>query len=85
MMPTDIENDLSQYIATQILRQPKRVIGPEEKLISSGLIDSFHLVDLSLHVEDAFGVRLDDTELNAQIFDTIARLAAIIRERKAGG
>jgi acyl carrier protein len=42
-------------------------------------------VDLSLHVEDAFGVRLDDTELNAQTFDTIARLAAIIRERKAGG
>jgi acyl carrier protein len=84
-MTIDIANDLSQYIAAQILHQPKRVIGPEEKLISSGLIDSFHLVDLSLHVEDAFGVRLDDTELNAQTFDTIARLVEIILERKAGG
>lgn len=79
----DIENDLSQYIASQILRQPKRGIAPEEKLISSGLIDSFHLVDLSLHVEEAFGVRLDDTELNAQTFDTLAQLAAIIRARQA--
>jgi acyl carrier protein len=84
-MPDDIEAGLSQYIAKQILHQPKRILAPEEKLISSGLIDSFHLVDLSLFVEDTFDVRLDDTELNAQTFDTIARLADIIRERKTAG
>jgi len=33
-------------------------------LISSGLIDSFHLVDLSLFVEEKFGARIDDSELN---------------------
>jgi acyl carrier protein len=52
-------------------------------LISSGLIDSFHLVDLALFVEETFQVRLDDTELNAQTFDTPARLAEIIRARRA--
>jgi acyl carrier protein len=83
-MSEGIETKLSEYIAEKILKQPKRNIGPEEKLISSGMIDSFHLVDLSLAVEDAFGVRLDDTELNADTFDTIAALAAIIRSRKAG-
>ncbi|MFZ6027733.1 MAG: acyl carrier protein [Chloroflexota bacterium] len=78
----DISSQLSQYIATTILKQPKRSLAPDEKLISSGLIDSFHLVDLGLFVEDTWGVRIDDTELNAQTFDTLAQLAALIEARQ---
>ena len=54
---------LSQYIATEILKQPDRTIGLDEALISSGLIDSFSLMDLALFVEDTFGGRIEDTEL----------------------
>jgi acyl carrier protein len=81
-MTDEIETTLAKYIAEKILKQPKRVIGPEDRLISSGLIDSFHLVDLALFVEETFRVRMDDTELNAQTFDTLAALAAIIRDRR---
>jgi acyl carrier protein len=81
-MSEDIESAVSKYIAEQVLKQPQRVIAPQDKLISSGLIDSFHLVDLSLFVEDTFGVHLDDTELNAETFDTLGDLAALIRSRK---
>lgn len=72
---------LSAYIARDVLKQPKRAISPDEPLISSGLIDSFHLVDLSLFVEKQFGARIDDTELNADTFDTLAQLAALIQDR----
>ncbi len=81
-MSDEIFPTLSKYIAAEILRQPDRVIGPDETLLSSGLIDSFHLVDLGLYVEDTFGVRIDDTELNASTFDTLNQLAALIRSRK---
>ena len=81
-MSDDIESAVSKYVAEQVLKQPGRTIAPQEKLISSGLIDSFHLVDLSLFVEDTFGVHLDDTELNAQTFDTLAELAGVIRARR---
>lgn len=81
-MTDEIETTLAKYITEKILKQPKRVIGPEDRLISSGLIDSFHLVDLALFVEETFRVRMDDTELNAQTFDTLAALAAIIRARQ---
>ena len=73
---------LSEYIATEILKQPARAITPDETLISSGLIDSFHLVDLSLFVEDTWGVHIDDTELNAQTFDTLMQLSALIEARQ---
>ena len=81
-MTDDISSTLPQYIVTQILKQPKRALKPDEKLISSGMIDSFHLVDLGLFVEDTFNVHLDDTELNAQTFDTVGQLTALIEQRQ---
>ena len=74
---------LGEYIAKKILKQPNRAIKPDEALISSGLIDSFSLVDLAMFVEDQFGVRLDDAELNAATFDTLAQLAALVEQRQA--
>lgn len=74
---------LAHQIATVILKQPKRVINPDDKLISSGLVDSFSLVDLSIFIEDTFGVHLDDTELSANTFDTLNELAALIQQRQA--
>jgi acyl carrier protein len=82
-MAETIEATLAKYIAEKILKQPKRAIGPDDALISSGLIDSFHLVDLALFVEDTYRIHLDDTELNAQAFDTPAALAAILRARQS--
>ena len=73
---------LSQYIATEILKQPTRVIQPDEALISSGLIDSFSLMDLALFVEDTFGVRIEDTELNADTFDSLGALVDLIQSRQ---
>ena len=76
-------SSLSNYIAREILKQPGRQLSPAEKLISSGLIDSFNLVDLSIFVETTFGVHIDDTELNASTFDSLNELAALIQERQA--
>ena len=73
---------LGTFIASKILKQPSRVITADEALISSGLIDSFSLMDLSLFVEDTFGVRIEDTELNAETFDTLTQLSALIDSRK---
>jgi acyl carrier protein len=78
MIISKIEN----YIVTQILKQPGRKITADEKLISSGLIDSFSLMDLALFVEDTFGVRIEDTELNAQTFDNLTQLVSLIESRQ---
>jgi acyl carrier protein len=81
MKKDEIIGMLKKKIAENILSQPNRDILFDEPLISSGLIDSFHLVDLALIVEDGFGVRIDDTELNSNCFDTISQLANLIVER----
>ncbi|MCB9112252.1 MAG: acyl carrier protein [Anaerolineales bacterium] len=81
-MTTEIITPIAKFIAEKILKQPNKVISPDEALISSGLIDSFSLMDLALFIEDTFGVRIEDTELNAETFDNLTQLAALISSRK---
>ncbi len=73
---------LAEYIATEFMKQPERVINPDDALLTTGIIDSFHLVDLGIFVEDNFGVHIDDSELNASTFDTLNQLVALIKSRK---
>jgi acyl carrier protein len=81
-MNIELASKIETYIVSRILKQPARRIEPNEPLISSGLIDSFSLVDLALFIEDTFGVHIDDTELNAQTFDTLDQLVALIESRQ---
>ncbi len=82
MEADELKTKLAGYLAKDILKQPGRAIQPEEALLSSGLIDSFHLVDLALYVEDNFGVHIDDSELNASTFDNLEQLVGLIQARQ---
>jgi len=81
-MTDEMTQTLGAFIAAEMLKQPARTIAPEEALISGGLIDSFSLVDLALFVEETYGVTIDDTELNAETFDTLNELASLIKDRQ---
>jgi len=80
-MTENITSTLAKFIAEKILKQANKVIKSDDALISSGLIDSFSLMDLALFVEDTFGVRIEDTELNAQTFDNLSQLTELVASR----
>ena len=73
---------LHRYITGELLNQPELELTLDTPLITSGLVDSFHRVDLALFVEDEYGVRIDDTELNGVLFDTLGQLEALISHRR---
>jgi acyl carrier protein len=81
-MDDETKDLLEEYIAAKILRQPNRSIQPDEPLLTSGLVDSFSLVDLAVFVEENFGVRIEDYELNASTFDSLDELIAFIHSRQ---
>lgn len=81
-MGDSVNAQLSEFISAEILKDPSRRIDEHEALISSGLVDSFSLVDLALFVEDTFGVQIDDAELTADVFDSVEELSAIITARQ---
>jgi len=81
-MTSEMLTVLTKFIAEKILRQPGRASQPDAALISSGLVDSFSLMDLALFTEDTYGVRIEDVELSADTFDTLNQLAALISSRQ---
>ena len=80
-MSNEMYATIEKFLAEKILKQPNRSIKPNEPLISSGLIDSFSLMDVALFIEDTYGVRIEDTELNADTFDTLDQLVALVSGR----
>ena len=80
-MKQDTLDKLNLYITSRVLRDPGRTLTPDEPIISSGVIDSFNLVDLAIFAEDEFSVHLDDMELNAEHFDSLNQLADLIESR----
>jgi acyl carrier protein len=85
LMSDETVQALSEYITGSVLKQPKRVLTADTVLLSSGLVDSFSLVDLAMFIEERFGVRIHDTELNAQTFDTLGQLAELVENRQKNG
>ncbi len=77
-----MQDQIATFISADLLKDPTRKIAFDEALISSGLVDSFSLVDLALYIEDTFEARIDDTELTADVFDTIEELVALITARR---
>jgi len=77
----DLVQGLRAYIAERYLDMAPEDLPPDYPLVSNGLIDSFNLVDLALYVEETFHVHIDDTELNANVFDSVYGLAALIKVR----
>jgi acyl carrier protein len=81
-MNHSISEKVNKYITEEIFKRPEKKLEPGDTLLSNGLVDSFHLVDLALFIEDNFGIRIDDSELNASTFDTIEQLVNIIESRQ---
>ena len=82
MNTDEMKSKLAEYVTREILKQSDRKLRPDEPLLTSGLVDSFHLVDLALFVEDTFGVHIDDSELNASTFDSLDGLVSLIQSRQ---
>ena len=55
---TEQAQEIIEYIVNEVLRSPGTSIDEDTLLVSSGLIDSFALVDILLKLEDVVGMRI---------------------------
>ena len=52
-----------------------------ESLFDSGLLDSFSLPDMVGALEEAFHIRIPDSDLNPRQFESIARIEAYLSSK----
>jgi acyl carrier protein len=56
---------------------------PGEQLFETGYLDSFVLTDLVLELENAFGVKIPDSELTPRRFESVERIESLLETRIA--
>jgi acyl carrier protein len=55
--------------------------GPDESLFDSGTLDSFTLPDLVTGLEKEFNVKIPDSDLVPERFDTVTKIEAYLDTR----
>jgi len=61
-----------------------RTFGDDEPLFSSGVIDSFGVLELIAFLEDRFGITIDTAQHDLKEFDTLNKICRLVEEVGAG-
>jgi acyl carrier protein len=69
-------------IINRIAKMPLE-IQQDESLFESGLLDSFMLVDLIGGIEEEFGIKIPDSDLIPQKFDSVSKIAQYLSARSS--
>ena len=72
---------VTQLVAGLLDQQPP---APQAPLFSSGLLDSFHLVELVEALEAEFAIRIRPSDFSMRNFDSIDSIVAFLNRKRAG-
>ena len=65
-----------EHLTHEVLQRPDYVLDENTPLVSSGLIDSFALIDVLMKLEDITGLRIPAGKVRAKDMDTVALMFA---------
>jgi acyl carrier protein len=68
---TEKSQEIIDYIVKEVIRRPGIEIDEETPLVSSGLIDSFALVDILLKLEDVTHMRIPAGKVQPKDMNTV--------------
>jgi len=63
--------ELIEFIVRHVIRRPRSEITANTPLVSSGMIDSFALVDILLKLEDVSKMRIPASKVQPKDMDTV--------------
>jgi acyl carrier protein len=75
-----IEQQLKDFIAAELLEEPFHGDDP----LADGAVDSLGIEQLIEYVHEAFGVELDEEEIDYDNFGSLAALAALVDSKRSG-
>lgn len=80
----DVHERVEKFILDSLLFGDAARMPPRgESLISSGVIDSTGILELIEHLEQEFGIEVEDTETVPENLDGIDRIAAFVERKVA--
>jgi acyl carrier protein len=84
MQRADVSVEIERFVRKNYLLGNGDPIDHHEHLIGSGIIDSTGILELIAFLEGTYTVRFDDSELTAENFQSIQRIADFILRKTSG-
>ena len=79
-----VEAQIKDYISRNLLFSDNGFPYPDEaSFLEEGIVDSVGVMELVAFVEEKFGLKVGDTDVTPDNFDSVSKLAAFI-QRKTG-
>lgn len=76
---SEIEKEVRQFIQNTFRAQVALTpVEDDTPLFSSGIIDSFGVLELISFLEDTFEIEIDTTRYDLSAFDTVRKIAALV-------
>jgi acyl carrier protein len=78
-----VEKKIASYIAENILFSKKGYPYPSDaSFLENGIIDSMNVLELVMFVEENFKIKVDDSEIVPENFDSVGKLAAYVDSKQ---
>lgn len=79
-----IEEHIRDFVARNLLYSDDGfAYADDTSFLREGIIDSLGVMELVAFVQKTFGVKVDQPEVTTANFDSVARLAAFVRQKQA--
>jgi acyl carrier protein len=81
-MSTEDWKELAQFIQENLATDSAQAISAKTPLLSSGLIESFSLVQLVVHLETTYKVKIPSALRTEDNFDTVGAMLELVNKIK---
>jgi acyl carrier protein len=79
-----IQNEIKQFILQNYLfTNDESRLADSDSLMGKGIVDSTGILELIMHVEETYNVKVRDEEMIPDNFDSVANIVAFIERKRA--
>jgi acyl carrier protein len=76
--------ELKRFILSNyLLSRDESLLGDAESLTGRGILDSTGALELVMHLEERYGIKVQDEELHPDNLDSVDKIAAFIERKRA--
>jgi acyl carrier protein len=77
------EPEIRQLLADKFFFGDAKPLHSDASLLEAGIIDSTGILELINHLEERYGIKVNDDELVPENFDTISNICAYLSKKTA--
>lgn len=74
----NIQQQLTQFVVENFLFGKQNSFSPDDSFLEKGIIDSTGMLELIVHLEKTYGIKVEDSELVPENLDSVNRLVAFV-------